>query len=145
MDASQKAREYFLSIYNCSQSVFKAIMENFDLAEKDMVHLAAGFGGGIGKRGLTCGCISGAVMAIGAIEKQKEQDQEKHLDASYDAAGEFVKRSKKEMGSTLCKELIGYDLSSDLELQAARDQGVFRDICPTFVKRTVNIVLRLYD
>ena len=145
MDATQQAREYFLDSYTCAQAVFKALVEHYDLEAKEMVYLAAGFGGGIGKQGMTCGCVSGAVMAIGAIERQREREQVKHLEVCYDTAGEFVKRFKDEFDSILCKELIGYDLSVSSELQAARNDGVFRNTCPDFVQKAVSIVLEMYE
>jgi hypothetical protein len=52
---------------------------------------------------------------------------------TYTLVKEFIDRFTTIHGSTECKELIGYDLSDSGELSLARESGVFKNKCPSFV------------
>ncbi|MDO5847974.1 MAG: C-GCAxxG-C-C family protein [Methanobrevibacter sp.] len=58
---------------NCAQSTLIGLCRNgeCDISEEELAILASGFGGGIGgtfSEG-TCGALTGAVMALGLLEK----------------------------------------------------------------------------
>ena len=55
--------------FNCAQCVLCACRKYTGLDRETSVSVAAGFGGGV-RCGEICGAISGAVMAIGASEKE---------------------------------------------------------------------------
>jgi len=63
-----RAYSNFSRGYNCSESVFEAVVGGMDLGlPPDALRLASGFGGGVGLYGDTCGAICGAVLAVGAV------------------------------------------------------------------------------
>ncbi len=65
MDRKEKARELFLSGFNCAQAVAGAFADCVGLTEQQALGLASCFGAGIcGMRG-TCGAISGALLILG--------------------------------------------------------------------------------
>lgn len=64
----EKAKEYFLSGYNCAQSVFMAFCEETGLDEETAAKLASSFGGGMGRLREVCGAVSGMFMAAGLIK-----------------------------------------------------------------------------
>jgi C_GCAxxG_C_C family probable redox protein len=77
------AKENFRQGLNCSESVFKAVIDAgmIDL-EPEMVRLATGFGGGIGLAGHNCGALVGAVMAVSAAygrSNPMEGDKEERI------------------------------------------------------------------
>ena len=115
----QRARANFSRGYNCSETVFEAVAGEIDLGmTPDMLRLATGFGGGVGLYGDTCGAISGAVLAVGAMhgrrslpagEKQevaaKSKQQFYGRPGIYRVFNQIPARIAAVYGSTLCREL----------------------------------------
>lgn len=62
-----RARELFLSGYNCAQSVFAAYAEEAGLTESLALRLSSGFGGGMGGLRSVCGAVSGMFMVVSAL------------------------------------------------------------------------------
>lgn len=62
-----RARELFLSGYNCAQSVFVAYAEEAGLTESLALRLSSGFGGGMGGLRSVCGAVSGMFMVVSAL------------------------------------------------------------------------------
>jgi hypothetical protein len=54
--------------YSCSQSVFSALAELWKIDPAVSLRIDAGFGGGLARSGRTCGCVTGAIMAIGLAQ-----------------------------------------------------------------------------
>lgn len=72
-DYPERARESAEHFYkdvklNCAESAMKALLTNcgFD-CPVELLRVASGFGGGIGKSGCTCGALSGSVMAASIL------------------------------------------------------------------------------
>jgi len=70
--AKDNAKQNFKDGLNCSESVFKAVIDTGVTGlDPEAVSLATGFGGGIGLAGHSCGALIGAVMAVGAVHGRK--------------------------------------------------------------------------
>ena len=62
------AKENFKNGLNCAECVFDALMRNQVLnLPPQTIGMCVGFGGGMGLSGYTCGALSAAVMAVGAV------------------------------------------------------------------------------
>ena len=109
--------------------------------ESDLIPgIALGFGGGLGRRGLVCGALSGGVMAIGLRYGPMQAPEDK--DTAYALTLELCRRFEKQHGSTLCRDLIGCDLTNPEERQRASDSGGHAK-CRQFVSTAVEIVMDL--
>jgi len=139
----EAAKKYFLSDLNCAQSVFRAILEEKDLFFDGALNIAAGFGGGIGAEGNTCGAVNGAVMAIGMLLGQKESDPVKVKDQAYVETKGFLKAFRNKFETSMCSELTQVDMKNPKALQKALDEGLFYKICPKFVESAVELVLNM--
>jgi len=64
MSRSEEALALFSSGFSCSQAVCAAYAEDLGMKRSDALRVAAGFGGGIGRTGGTCGAVSGAIMVL---------------------------------------------------------------------------------
>ena len=64
---------------------------------------------------------------------------------AYKIPEEFVNRFEEQYGTILCRQLIEYDLSKPDELQAARENGVFKSKCPEIVKEAAELVSEFLD
>ncbi len=138
----EKAVSYFNEGYNCAQSVLLAMAEHWGCKSELVPKIATGFGGGIGRCGSVCGALTGGVMAIGIKYGTNEPSTEKRL-KSYKLAQTLYERFEERHASVLCRELIGYTLSNEAELEEARREKVFEKKCSKLVGTVVEILLEL--
>ncbi|NHK32650.1 MAG: C_GCAxxG_C_C family protein [Asgard group archaeon] len=141
---SEKAKEYFASGYNCAQAVLRSVLEEKNLFFDQVPIVAAGFGGGISRRGEICGALTGAVMAIGMLTFQNDVDVSKHKALTYEKVAEFINKFNEFHDTPICNELIGFDIRDPEAREKGNEEGVFREICPKFVETAVKIVLELF-
>jgi len=63
-----RARKKFILGYNCAECVTEAVLTLVDTGlPPEAKKMATGFGGGVGLYGDTCGALTGAIMAVGAV------------------------------------------------------------------------------
>jgi C_GCAxxG_C_C family probable redox protein len=136
-DPIQTARERFSQGYSCSQSVFCAFAKKFGLADETALKLASPFGGGVAHRGQVCGAVTGALLALGLGRGSASLDKK---DEAYRLAEDFILSFEDRHGTILCRELIGHDISTPGGLQNAREQNVFKAICPVLVADATEII-----
>ncbi len=128
----QQALAGFGAGIDCSQVVLAAAAPQLGLDEKTARRLAAAFGGGMW-RGATCGCVVGALMALGLRYGNCEPgDQETKNDflakkAAFEAA--FCERN----GSLVCREILGYDLSDPRQMEKIMELKLLETRCPKLV------------
>src|SRR5512146_2591188 len=121
-DPIQLARERFAQGLNCSQAVFSAFASQAGLSEKVALQIASPFGAGIARQGNVCGAVTGALMVLG-IQRGNVAPEGK--EETYRMAQEFVRRFEASHGTSLCRELVGHDISTAEGLQAARESKAF--------------------
>ena len=124
-----KARECFMGGIDCSQVVFADAAERMGFDTDTAKKIAACFGGGMfcGER---CGCVTGAMMAIGLKYGHSELGDEEAKAEMMSVLKEFTEAFTEENGSLICKELIKYDVSDPDELAAAVESGIMFELCP---------------
>lgn len=106
--------------------------------ESDLIPgIALGFGGGLGRRGLVCGALSGGVMAIGLRYGPRQEK-----DAAYALVLELGRRFEKQHGSVLCRDLTGCDLTNPEDSQRWLDSGG-HEKCSQYVSTAVEILMDL--
>ncbi|MHA1121325.1 MAG: C-GCAxxG-C-C family protein [Candidatus Heimdallarchaeota archaeon] len=143
-NALDKAREYFAGNYNCAQAVFRTILEEKELYFDQVPIVAAGFGGGISRRGEVCGIVNGAVMAIGILYGQKYTEPGEHRKYTYDSVSELIQIFNEINASPICNELIGFDIRDPDARTKGSEEGVFKTKCPKYVEDAVKIVLEMF-
>ena len=105
MSRAERAKEYFIQGYACSQAVALAFSDMIDMDENTIAKIALPFGGGMGRLRLTCGALSGMAMVIGAVFADAENTPE-NKKKTYAITQELCQRFKEEYGSMLCGELL---------------------------------------
>ena len=125
--------------FNCAQAVLGSHCEEFGLPEKTAKKISCGFGAGMGYIGGICGAVSGALMLIGLKYGKHTESDNEAKEKTYNLVKKYTDSFKKEFGSIYCTELVKYDLSKEEELLKARESGVFKELCPIFVKRSVEL------
>jgi len=134
------AVDVFNNGFNCAQAVLTSHCGEYGLSDNVAKKLSCGFGGGMGHIGEVCGAVSGALMLIGLQYGQSKAADNVSKEKTYTLIGEYIDKFKKEFGSINCTELIKYDLGKDEELLQARDSGIFKELCPLLVRRSVELV-----
>jgi len=139
-ERSQVAVSRFKEGFSCSQAVLSAFSDIFDLELNLALKISQPFGGGIAHRGNICGAVSGAFMAIGLKHGRTQVDDIPARDRTYAAITTFIEKFESAFGSIICKELLGYDLSSEEGHKKAEDDGLFETLCPKFVHHAAELV-----
>jgi C_GCAxxG_C_C family probable redox protein len=139
MTKSKKALELFASGFNCSQAVLTAFATDFGLDEKLALMLGTQFGGGA-RNGEMCGAVSGALMVLGLKYGHFEVDNNEQKSRAYSIAVEYTKRFKELNGSIVCRDLLGYDLTSPDDAVCIREKNLFGSICPAMIKSAVEVL-----
>ncbi|SPJ16159.1 C_GCAxxG_C_C family protein [Syntrophobacter sp. SbD2] len=118
-EIKQRARKNFSLGYNCAECVAEAVLALIDTGlPPEVKKLATGFGGGIGLFGDTCGALTGAVMAVGAVHGRSSLPEGEGKEALmkgkeelngrpglYRLFNQIPNRFKAQNGHTLCREL----------------------------------------
>jgi len=133
LSRAEESKKQFEKGFHCAPAVLSTYSEQFGLEEALALKIACGFGAGIGRMGKTCGAVTGALMVIGLKHGQVNLADEESSQRTYTLVKKFIDRFTAIHISIECKELIDYDLSDSGELSLARESGVFKNKCPSFV------------
>ena len=138
----KEVQDLFRKGFDCSQVVLMAFADELGYDEEELARVAAGFGGGM-VHGDTCGCVSGALMAIGlkyghdsANAFRKKADTVRRVKAFEEA---FAGRT----GSLYCRELVPFDFAKEGETEKAVSSGVLLERCPDYVLTAIEEVRRI--
>jgi C_GCAxxG_C_C family probable redox protein len=129
--------------FNCAQSVFSAWASELGLDRETALRVATAFGGGMGHRGDTCGAVTGAFMAIGLKYSRLRADDEETRDLAYSLVNRFVEEFEARHGSVVCRELLGFDLSTPEGEQLAEERWPDRMPCRGLVRDAAEILEEL--
>jgi C_GCAxxG_C_C family probable redox protein len=144
MTKEDKARNYFRNKFNCSQSVFTVFGTDYGLSENDCLKIGCAFGAGMGRQQLTCGAVTGAIMALGLKYGKATGDPEEKKQETYKKTREFFAEFSKLHKSTSCKELLkGLDINDPVDHQKIVDLGLFETDCADYVADAVLIIEKL--
>jgi C_GCAxxG_C_C family probable redox protein len=124
---------------NCAQSVLVTFCEELGLDRATALRLTMGFGGGEGHTGGTCGAVIGAYLVFG-LQQELKSDLQPAKDAAVAKIMDFTARFKAMHGSTLCPQLLGYDLRIPEQFKAALDSGAFIKKCSVFIRDAAEMV-----
>lgn len=93
------AVEFYNEGYNCAESIIKAINEekNLDIP----VSIGTPFGGGMAV-GSSCGAVTGALVALGAMKGRKEPTDP---NTARERAKKMINQIKEKYGTFQCAEL----------------------------------------
>jgi C_GCAxxG_C_C family probable redox protein len=144
MNRSEKALRYFNNSFNCSQSVLTAFAPDLGISEDDSLKIACAFGAGMGRKQLTCGAVTGALMALGLQNGKALHDDESRKQRTYALTNEFCDAFMKKNGSLNCRELLlGLDMNDPDDNLKIKELDLHDTHCSRFVKDAVDIVEKI--
>jgi C_GCAxxG_C_C family probable redox protein len=144
-DRVDRAEALFLEGYACSQAVVMAFASRLGVGESVAAGAASAFGGGMARNGWMCGALTGAMIAIGLHAGNRGAEAAARKDDTYFRVNALLARFAEEHGATDCRVLTGCDISDPVERQAASDAGVFKTMCPRFVRTAATFVARTLE
>jgi C_GCAxxG_C_C family probable redox protein len=112
-ERTEKARALFLSGYNCTQAVFVAYCDVFDMKSEFAAKICAPFGGGMGRLREVCGAVSGMFFIAGQIEPAHDISDRTAKKRNYALVQELAEQFRKEHGSIVCRELLDLSCGKD--------------------------------
>lgn len=139
----KEAVERFRSGFNCSQSVLSVMSSRLDADVAYLEKVSSGFGGGMGHMQETCGAVTGSYMAISIYCGNNYRDNHERKEEAYRLIKEFKSEFEELHKTTICRELIKYELDSPEEHDMAVKDNVFEDICEKCICDSIDILDRL--
>ncbi|MEI6681335.1 MAG: C-GCAxxG-C-C family protein [Bacteroidota bacterium] len=140
MTRSEEASKWFADGYNCSQSVLTSFGREYGLTDEQCLKLGCAFGGGIARRQLTCGVVTGALMVIGLHFGRGAGAPYSTTTGTYERANRFIAEFTKRNGSINCKELLqGLDMTVPADMAKIQSLGLFQNNCARYVKDAVEL------
>jgi C_GCAxxG_C_C family probable redox protein len=146
MNLKDTAEKRFREGYSCSQAVFSTLAERWNVPPELSLRIAAGFGGGMGRTAGKCGCVTGAIMAIGLTQASVSQDRNREeKEKTYETCRRFLRAFEERNGSILCVELLGCNISTPEGLEQARRERLFQLKCPMLVRDAIEIFESMFS
>lgn len=106
-EREKKAGDLFKAGYNCCQAVAMTFADVLGLPEDEVVRLASGFGGGMGRMREVCGTVSAMTMVAGAIIPANDVADKAAKTANYALVQDMADEFRRMNGSIVCRELLG--------------------------------------
>jgi C_GCAxxG_C_C family probable redox protein len=142
MDPAAFARDRFLSHWNCTQAVLEGLGPESGLSAETITRITTPFAAGMWS-GLTCGAVTGAMMAIGMRFGRSSDGDAAATEATTAKVRELVTTLGKEFGGLDCSALLGVDMATDAGIKEAASKGLFKSKCPLLVEASVREAARL--
>ena len=105
MSRAERAKEYFMHGYACSQAVALAFSDLTSLSEEQISKLCLPFGGGFGRQRLVCGAVSGFTVVLGLLFSESEASAE-NKKLVYQIEQKLCADFKAQTGSLICNDLL---------------------------------------
>ena len=106
MTRPEKAKQLFMSGYNCSQAVVGAFIDDFAIDFDTAMKLSSSFGGGMGRMREVCGAVTGAFMIAGLKCGYCDPCDKAAKSAHYALIQKIAADFKEQNGSIICRELL---------------------------------------
>lgn len=146
-ELDEKAAKYLAISMNCAQTSFVTLKEQFNLDDGAILKALTPFPG-VGLRGETCGAVIGSMMALGLIYGRENLDDQQGFLTSLPPARKFCYRFEKELGSTMCGDILEakfgkrYDLADPAQVAEWQSAGAL-DKCTAVVRSAVRIAAQI--
>ena len=141
-----KAKQLFLSGYNCAQAVLMAFSDITGFDEKTSAMLASGFGGGMGRMREVCGTVSAMFMIVGIVNGYDDPKDNENKKRTYAMIQQLAGEFKEINGSIICKELLGLEKPEGTHIPEQRTAEYYKKRpCAELVKISAEITEKYLD
>jgi C_GCAxxG_C_C family probable redox protein len=144
MKAAQKAMHLFENGLNCSQAILTAFGEPHGIDAQSAKKLGRPWGGGVGRMGQICGAVTGAIMVLG-LAQNRMQDEAGARNDICASIQELVRRFEQRHGTSVCKDLLGADFSTEEGQRKIKEEMLVKKLCSKFVEDAGGILAELLE
>jgi len=130
----KKALSLFNEGYNCAQIVLMGAAEQLETNPEQTIKAAAAFGSGM-NRGSVCGCLTGALMALGL----------QYGGNSMEMTDELFDRFSAQFGGISCEKLLGGNMGNPADRERIEKEGLTLTRCPRFAAAAADILNDLLE
>jgi C_GCAxxG_C_C family probable redox protein len=134
-----KAADLFRRGAACSQAVLAVYGEPLGMSRDQALKIAAGFAGGM-RMGETCGAVTGAIMVLGLRHAGADSTTREGRTEVYARVLDFLERFRKRNGSSICRDLLGCDISTPEGLRQAEEKNLYQTVCVKLVQDAAEIL-----
>lgn len=125
---------------NCAMYVFGTMAPKVGFDTQQARRIAALIGGGMG-RSVTCGCVTGAYMALGYRFANDQVGEVEKLAFAKQLRSEFNQRFVAEFGSLECRDMLDGLRNCDPEdLRIIQEKDLYRTVCTRAINTACSIV-----
>ncbi|SHH84437.1 C_GCAxxG_C_C family probable redox protein [Sporobacter termitidis DSM 10068] len=142
MTTEKEIAGLFTQGFDCGQVVLASAAERLGLDRSEAYRMTAGFGGGL-FRGQTCGAVAGAIIALGMKYGHYEPNTPDRKNQNTAKVLEFQQKFMEKYSSTVCRELLGYDISKPEEMKIILEKGLLLNFCPKVAADAIEILNEL--
>lgn len=126
INRADRAEALFREGYNCSQAVFAAFADVVGLTVEEAALQASSFGGGIGGLREVCGAVCGMMMLAGRLRGYADPLDYEGKKALYHLIQEMSHEFENEMGSIICRDLLGIKKGESLPEPSVRTEEYYQ-------------------
>lgn len=140
--AAKRCLEHWDSGFYCAESVLLSLAEANSVEAEWIPSIATGFCAGVARSNRTCGAVSGAIMGLGLSTGRRSPGEA--VDENYRVVQKFLRQFEEEFGSTNCRDLTGYDLTTPEGLQGYLESDQ-PERCRGYCEQATRIAMELLD
>jgi C_GCAxxG_C_C family probable redox protein len=140
-ERKEKALRFFKEGYNCSQSVFCAYADLFDVEPELAKRLTSSLGGGMGRLREVCGAMSGSFLLLGLRYPASDPTDKASKTENYASVQRVAEVFKLRFGSIVCRELLDVKRQQESPVPSDRNVAYYaKRPCARFVVEAAEIV-----
>jgi len=136
--------ERFLNGYGCSQAILTQFCERFHMDQLTALKISSAFPAGMQRAGI-CGAVTGAYMVLGLNFADQDSCRSAGRKEVYEAVAEFTRRFRKRHQTLDCKGLLGCNIMTPEGRETAKQQNLFKTVCPKFVEDAADILQEMIE
>jgi len=95
----------------CSQAILTAYGESCGISSAEARVMGRTLAGGIGGRGETCGYVTAAILIL--AHAHNREDEARARKETHPIIMEFFRRFAEKRNTTICREILGADISTE--------------------------------
>ena len=135
----QEMMEMFAGGFDCSQVALVSVADRLGIDREEALKLSSAFGGGM-YAGETCGAVTGALIAIGYKYGHFKPGDAESKERLIGKIKEFSAAFCEQLGSTMCRDLLGYNIGDPEELAIILEENIMMEKCPVITATAVEIL-----
>ncbi len=100
--------------------------------------IASGFCGGVARKGLMCGAVSGGILAINIFSGRNKPDES--IEPCFEAVNRFIKLFEERFKTIYCHDLIDCDLGTKAGQKYFKKNNII-ELCYKYTQEASALVL----